>query len=553
MGVWEDDYTSEDSEFSETDVSLRRPGGRTHIRQRSTSRHHHARPEVKTFLAPTQPTRLHRSASTGGGRRRERDAPQTPTVMIFNDQAQRSENKPSSRRVQHRVSEHNGNHFHDEDIVQVPPAPPAPGVPAIKVPGRSHRSRERRYSSVSRDASPYHFNRDQELAANQHMLERNDIRQDLDIWKHQQEIERLERELARTHEKAKKVAAQPPAQIDPRESWRLHDEEEAYEAELRDRLRKLERYERKYRNEESQREAEERLKLKKFEEAQRAAAEEEEVKHKLKEERLKEIARLQEEKEERSRLVREEKLKEIARLQEEKEERDELVRQIKEEEARKAREDAERRTKEMAMKAAAVEEWKLEQERIKQRQKEEAERKDKEFRDRLRIEFGYTEEEIEAILKKKNKEKKEEKKEKKEEKEEKEKTTWIKVCIFLSLLGDLTNSLSGTSQTLAARDLDRLQSSLGLGRGKRKSSISSQYINTPQHDTEYIIIKKWITEDLQEELFAHTQRIRHQKEHQKVIAQTSHSMTELRVNDRNKDKMYLVRKKSPKGRLRIFA
>jgi hypothetical protein len=81
----------------------------------------------------------------------------------------------------------------------------------------------------------------------------------------------------------------------------------------------------------------------------------------------------------------------------------------------------------------------------------------------------------------------------------------------------------------------------------------SQYTNTPQHDTEYIIIKKWITEDLQEELFAHTVRIRHQKEHQKVIAQTSHSMTELRVNDHNKDKMYLVRKKSPKGRLRIFA
>ncbi|KAJ6004492.1 hypothetical protein N7522_006137 [Penicillium canescens] len=524
MGVWEDDYTSEDSEFSETDVSLRRPGGRTHIRQRSTSRHHHARPEVKTFLAPAQPIRLHRSASTGG-RRRERDQPQTPTVMIFNDQAQRSENKPSSRRVQHRVSEHNGNHFHDEDIVQVPPAPPAPAVPAIQVPGRSHRSRERRYSSVSRDASPYHFHRDQELAANQHMLERNDIRQDLDIWKHQQEIERLERELARTHEKAKKVAAQPPAQVDPRESWRLHDEEEAYEAELRDRLRKLERYERKYRHEESQREAEERLKLKKFEEAQRAAAEEEEVKHKLKEERLKEIARLQEEKEERSRLVREEKLKEIARLQEEKEERDELVRQIKEEEARKAREDAERRAKEMAMKAAAVEEWKLEQERIKQRQKEEAERKDKEFRDRLRIEFGYTEEEIEAILKKKNKEekkeKKEEKKEKKEEKEEKEKTTWIKVHRKHLL-----------PETLIAYSLPW---------------------DWDEHDTEYIIIKKWITEDLQEELFAHTQRIRHQKEHQRVIAQTSHSMTELRVNDRNKDKMYLVRKKSPKGRLRIFA
>lgn len=85
------------------------------------------------------------------------------------------------------------------------------------------------------------------------------------------------------------------------------------------------------------------------------------------------------------------------------------------------------------------------------------------------------------------------------------------------------------------------------------SACLTPYTNAPQHDSEYIIIKKWITEDLQEELFAHTLRIRHQKEHQRVIAQTSHSMTELRVNDRNKDKMFLVRKKSPKGRFRVFA
>jgi hypothetical protein len=30
-----------------------------------------------------------------------------------------------------------------------------------------------------------------------------------------------------------------------------------------------------------------------------------------------------------------------------------------------------------------------------------------------------------------------------------------------------------------------------------------------------------------------------------VLTQTSSSTTELRVNDRNKDKMFLVRKKSP--------
>jgi hypothetical protein len=68
-----------------------------------------------------------------------------------------------------------------------------------------------------------------------------------------------------------------------------------------------------------------------------------------------------------------------------------------------------------------------------------------------------------------------------------------------------------------------------------------------QHDSNYIIIKKWVTEDFQEELFAHSRRIREGK----IIAQTSSSTTELKVNDRKKDKMYLVRKKSP-GRRFMF-
>jgi hypothetical protein len=52
------------------------------------------------------------------------------------------------------------------------------------------------------------------------------------------------------------------------------------------------------------------------------------------------------------------------------------------------------------LKAVAIEEWKLEQ-GIARRLKEESLRKDKEFRKRLGDEFGYSEEEIETILKKK--------------------------------------------------------------------------------------------------------------------------------------------------------
>ena len=66
-----------------------------------------------------------------------------------------------------------------------------------------------------------------------------------------------------------------------------------------------------------------------------------------------------------------------------------------------------------------------------------------------------------------------------------------------------------------------------------------------QTDTNFIVIKQWISEEFQEDLFAHTRRIREGK----VLAQTSHSMTELKVNDRNKDKMFLVRKKSPRSRV----
>ena len=69
-----------------------------------------------------------------------------------------------------------------------------------------------------------------------------------------------------------------------------------------------------------------------------------------------------------------------------------------------------------------------------------------------------------------------------------------------------------------------------------------------QLDGNYIIIKQWISEDFQEELFAHSRRLREGK----LVAQHSSTLTELKVNDRKKDKMYLVRKKNPGSRAWIF-
>ncbi|KAJ6189385.1 hypothetical protein N7519_004293 [Penicillium mononematosum] len=539
----DDDYSSNDSEF-EADISTRRTGLRTHIRERSRSRHR--RPEVisREYLAPIQ-TRVQRSASTSG-RRRERDppvAPSPPAVMIFNEQGlksnSRSENRPQSRHVQQRfVDDHhtNNNHNHrhnrfdydDDDVLD------------------------------QRLAGCIPFHRDPELAMRQHILDQNDLRQDMsnqllvndnhrqdrELLKHQIEIERLQREVQKSRKRSEKQREKIIINQDP-DPHAMHTlrEEMAYEDEIVEKLNRLARFEHKEQSAEEERKAEERYQLKMLAMEKKAAAEEEEVRQKLQEERLKDIARAQDEKgqreklvreerwkelarrkeeeEEREKLVREEKWKELARQKEEEEERQKLIQEIRDEDMRKAREAEEKKKKELAMKAAAVEEWKLEQERMKQRAAEEAIKKAQEFREHLRS-LGYSDEEIDAIVnKKKNDE------EKKEEKKEEEKRKRRKKRPSSPGLRYAVHRKHLMPDTLIAYGLPW---------------------DWDENDTNYIIIKKWIDDDFQEQLFAHTRRLREGK----VIASSSHSMTELKVNDRKKDKLFLVRKKSPSGRVRIF-
>ncbi|KAJ5815019.1 hypothetical protein N7474_006796 [Penicillium riverlandense] len=411
-----DDDDSDD--FSETDISMRGGRGlRASVRRRSTSR----RRDSEALLVPPMSTRVHRSASTGG--RRSRDQ---PTVMVFNEMLQDNQQSNKPRRVQQRIN--------DEEIFEEF--------------GRSRRGR---------DVSPRP--RDYDLVVGQRMLDRNDMRQDWEIWNQQKEIERLERELE-------------GLQHAPRETRLLRDEEE-YEDEISERLRRLQRLERKNGSERQRRDMEREWKIKRLEEQEREAAQESEIKAKIKEAKLKEIAKMKEEEEERERVKKE----------------------LKDEEARKALEEAEKKKEELLMKKAAVEEWKLEQERKRLKEKEEADKRDKEFREKLQ-ELGYTEEQIEDML---NKNKKP------EEKEEK----WIRV-----------HRKHLMPETLMAYQLPW---------------------EWDVRDQNYIVIKKWVDEDFQDKLFSHTKRIREGK----VLTQTSSSTTELRVNDRNKDKMYLVRKKSP--------
>jgi hypothetical protein len=85
-----------------------------------------------------------------------------------------------------------------------------------------------------------------------------------------------------------------------------------------------------------------------------------------------------------------------------------------------------KKAKEIALKKAAVDEWKIEQEKAKRRAKEAQKIKDKEFRERLRDDFGYRDEEIEKILDKETY-KKEHKHKKHDTINEEKKETWIKV------------------------------------------------------------------------------------------------------------------------------
>ncbi|KAL4933931.1 uncharacterized protein BDV17DRAFT_250924 [Aspergillus undulatus] len=494
--------TDSETDYSESDVSMMEYPRRQH-RRRSISRTRYTPSYSNTYLNPNtlhEDVRIHRSASTGARRdRRERDRdrererqtdrerdrvqPTAVIVDIKNDSRNTSSNK---NRKQHREQSSREENTYldpyeseDETVLR-----------------RHSRRRPRASTSVSRsrDASPMHHPaRDFDLVIDQRMLENNDKRQDFELFRQQQEIERLERKLARQR-------------VGDQEIRLIKEDEDRYEDDMNDKLRRLQKYEEAERLEEEKAKAERRYKLQRLEAEARAAAEKDELKRKMHHEKLVELQRQLDEEAERERVKKE----------------------IKDQEAREALELQQQKMKEAQMKAAAVEEWKLAEERRRIAEKEAEERADKEFKERLMAQFGMTLEEVEKFLKKKEKKEKEEKEEKKEKKEEKEekkdkkeeeeqrKATWIKVH-RKHLLPD----------TLIAYQLPWAWDEL---------------------DGNYIIIKTWISEGLQDELFAHSRRLREGK----LVTQTTSSLTELRVNDRNKDKMYLVRKKSPSRRSWIF-
>jgi hypothetical protein len=267
-----------------------------------------------------------------------------------------------------------------------------------------------------RASSPSYI-RDDELVMKQKLPEKSDFAENMEIRKQQQQIDNLRRELDKHRGRAEP--------LDARKSQILQEEEEWYEDEISDRLRNLGRLELN-RAEKERRDAE------RLEEGEKDAA------------RLEGIKRT----DSRGDLKVNTKLEAA--------ERERLRRKTLEEDRRTAAEVEDKKKKEQVMKAAAIEQWKQEQER---RRKEETVLKDKEFRERLRSEFGYTEEEIEHMLNKKTKKTEWETDKKKvdEEKTDQGKATWIKVCRYSvlqdwGLLGNQdTNWLRSTASTCSPR------------------------------------------------------------------------------------------------------
>ncbi|KAL1973241.1 hypothetical protein VTN31DRAFT_5876 [Thermomyces dupontii] len=471
-------YIDSDSDsFSETDVSM----DRRRVRRRSFSRHRRPSPDRTAFLTPGISSSLKRSLSTGGRRRAERD----PAVVIDVHNEVRGRVDPRDRHD--RVGRYVPDDDYYEDDVRI---------------GRSrHRSRVR---APSRSPSQ---NRDWELLVDQRLLEKNDLRQDLELARQQREIERLERKLARQRE-AQEQGRKDDRKDDDRDRRGRREEEET-SRKLREALEELERLKLRRRTEEDLHKRTEEEVRKRTEEERRIAEYKEKVR------RLEEMERKMEEEEKLKQLAREKHLREIEEQERKKAERERIAREIKEEEERKAREEAERKKEIAALKAKAVEEWKAAEEARRIKEQKEKEQKDKEFRERLKEELGLNDEQVEDLLNKKNKGKD------KENRNDQlilaprpeETTTYIKVHRKYLL-----------PETLMAFGLPW---------------------DFHPRDPNYLIIKKYISEDLQEELFAHTRRLREGK----LVSETSSTNIELRVNDRNKDKMYLVRKRNGPKRL----
>jgi hypothetical protein len=206
------------------------------------------------------------------------------------------------------------------------------------------------------------------------------------------------------------------------------------------------------------------------------------------------------------------KLRRLKHL-EKKDEEEKLAKEMKEklllEKAKEEVEAKEKKQKEKEMKKKAVEEWKAEEREKKEKEKEEKEQADKEYKERMRRTLwanGYTDEQIEQIVKRGDKREKGEKGEKAES------------SGILSL--SRPTYLRIKRKYLDPQTLDLYQ-------------LPWEW---DDDDNSYVIVKKWINERDQEILFEHTRKLREMK-------QLTYTTTELR---KEHDQLLLVKRREPR-------
>ena len=71
-----------------------------------------------------------------------------------------------------------------------------------------------------------------------------------------------------------------------------------------------------------------------------------------------------------------------------------------------------------------------------------------------------------------------------------------------------------------------------------------------QKDSEYIVIKQYVDQEMQDRLFEHTRILKERKMITGPIEKDV--LTTLKVRDRSKDQMYLIRKKSKSPGRKIY-
>jgi hypothetical protein len=96
-----------------------------------------------------------------------------------------------------------------------------------------------------------------------------------------------------------------------------------------------------------------------------------------------------------------------------------------------------------------------------------------------------------------------------------------------------------------AGDVGSLLFAVGVGcklRSRGSFCFLCILLTCVQTDSEYIVIKQYVDQDLQDRLFEHTRML---KERKMITGPVERDVvTMLKVRDRSKDQMFLVRKKS---------